>query len=632
MNTSINKDKIRNVAIIAHVDHGKTTLVDAIMKQCHLFRDNQEEMNQSAILDSNELEREKGITILAKNISVRYKGFKINVIDTPGHADFGGEVERTLNMADGCILLVDAREGVMPQTKFVLKRGLELGLKPIVLINKIDQKLADISSAEDEVQNLFLDLAITDDQLDFPILYAIGREGKVFNEIPQGDLTVANSTTGDVSPLLDAIISVVPESKAVEEGTFQMQVNAMEYDPHSGRYLIGRINRGAAKAGMSITLITSDEADATKETTRIKKLMTREGMEWLETDSAKAGEIIAIAGIDSSSIGGTVCDSSNVEALPALKISPPSVSIKFEANTSPLVGKEGKFVTASLLQKRLDLERENNATLEIKSGEGGSYIVAGRGELQLSILIETLRREGYEFQVRKPQVILKEENGVKMEPMEIVYIEVPDEYLSAVTQEMSSRQAVMVDMRSHNGQTKFEYRVLTRNLFGTRNNLLTSTKGNLIYNSAFSEYVPKGNDLEIYRKGVIVSTDAGEAKAYALNMIQERGILFIKPADKVYEGMIIGMNKYDEDLDANPCKERHKTSVRMNQAEVTQISLKQYVGLTLEFALSFLKDDEILEITPQNLRLRKSYLSKTEREWLRRGSLSQFAKIQMGIK
>lgn len=632
MNTSINKDKIRNVAIIAHVDHGKTTLVDAIMKQCHLFRDNQEEMNQSAILDSNELEREKGITILAKNISVRYKGFKINVIDTPGHADFGGEVERTLNMADGCILLVDAREGVMPQTKFVLKRGLELGLKPIVLINKIDQKLADISSAEDEVQNLFLDLAITDDQLDFPILYAIGREGKVFNEIPQGDLTVANSTTGDVSPLLDAIISVVPESKAVEEGTFQMQVNAMEYDPHSGRYLIGRINRGVAKAGMSITLITSDEADATKETTRIKKLMTREGMEWLETDSAKAGEIIAIAGIDSSSIGGTVCDSSNVEALPALKISPPSVSIKFEANTSPLVGKEGKFVTASLLQKRLDLERENNATLEIKSGEGGSYIVAGRGELQLSILIETLRREGYEFQVRKPQVILKEENGVKMEPMEIVYIEVPDEYLSAVTQEMSSRQAVMVDMRSHNGQTKFEYRVLTRNLFGTRNNLLTSTKGNLIYNSAFSEYVPKGNDLEIYRKGVIVSTDAGEAKAYALNMIQERGILFIKPADKVYEGMIIGMNKYDEDLDANPCKERHKTSVRMNQAEVTQISLKQYVGLTLEFALSFLKDDEILEITPQNLRLRKSYLSKTEREWLRRGSLSQFAKIQMGIK
>lgn len=628
----MNKDKIRNVAIIAHVDHGKTTLVDAIMKQCHLFRDNQIEMNQEAILDSNELEREKGITILAKNISVRYKGFKINVIDTPGHADFGGEVERTLNMADGCILLVDAREGVMPQTKFVLKRALELKLKPIVLINKIDQKLADIPRAIDEVQNLFLDLAITDDQLDFPILYAIGREGKVFYEIPQGDLTVPNSTTGDVSPLLDVIISFVPESKAIEDGTFQMQVNAMEYDPHSGRYLIGRINRGVAKAGMSVTLVTSDEPDAKKETTRIKKLMTREGLEWQETDSAKAGEIIAISGIESSSIGGTVCDSSNVEALPAIKISPPSVSIKFEANTSPLAGKEGKYVTASLLQKRLDLEKENNATLDISTGDGGSYIVAGRGELQLSILIETLRREGYEFQVRKPQVILKEENRVMMEPMEIVYIEVPDEYLSAVTQEMSSRQAVMVDMRSHNGQTKFEYRVLTRNLFGTRNNLLTSTKGNLIFNSAFSEYVPKGNDLEIYRKGVIVSTDAGEAKAYALNMIQERGILFIKPGDKVYEGMIIGINKYDDDLDANPCKERHKTSVRMNQAEVTQISLKQYMGLTLEFALSFLKDDEILEITPQNLRLRKTYLSRIEREWLRRGNLSDFAKIQLGMK
>jgi GTP-binding protein len=535
-------------------------------------------------------------------------------------------------MAEGCILLVDAREGVMPQTKFVLKRALELKLKPIVLINKIDQKLANIKAAIDEVQNLFLDLATTDDQLDFPILYAIGREGKVFNEMPEGDLTIANSTVGDVTPLLDKIIEYVPESNTLEEGPFQMQVNAMEYDPHSGKYLIGKINRGSIKSGMALTLVVSDVEGAQRIQTRAKRILVREGMSWEDVDVAHSGEIIGISGIDSSAIGGTVCETGHVEAMPALKISPPSVSIKFEANTSPLVGKEGKFVTASLLQKRLDLEAENNATLDITSGEGGSYIVAGRGELQLSILIETLRREGYEFQVRKPQVIFKKVDGVVMEPMEILYIEVPDEFLSAVTQEMSSRQAQMVDMRSIGGQTKFEYKILTRNLFGSRNNLLTATKGNLIFNSAFSEYVPKTKDLELYRKGVIVSTDAGESKAYALNMIQERGILFIKAAEKVYEGMIIGMNKYDEDLDANPCKERHKTSVRMNQAEVTQISLKQYQGLSLEFALSFLRDDEMLEITPQNLRMRKGYLTKQERDWARRGNLSEFAKKQMGVK
>ncbi|MCC7290338.1 GTP-binding protein [bacterium] len=631
MNSPLGKEKIRNVAIIAHVDHGKTTLVDAIMKQCHLFRDNQEEMNQTQILDSNDLEREKGITILAKNISVTYKGYKINVIDTPGHADFGGEVERTLNMAEGCILLVDAQEGVMPQTKVVLKRALELKLKPIVLVNKIDKKLANVKQSIDEVHDLFLDLAVTDDQLEFPILFAIGREGKVFKALPEGDLTVPNVTQGDVTPLLDEIIEYVPESDSNPEGAFQMQVNAMEYDSHNGRYLIGKINRGVVKADMSLVLVTNDTDEAEKIKGRAKRILVREGLEWVDAKEAEAGEIVAIAGIDSTAIGGTLCDSANVEAMPALKISPASVSIKFEANTSPLVGKEGKFVTASLIQKRLDQEAENNATLEISQGDGSAYIVAGRGELQLSILIETLRREGFEFQVRKPQVILKTIDGVVMEPLELLYVEVPTEFLSAVTQELSNRQAQMIDMKTQGDHTKFEYKILTRNLFGLRNQLITEAKGNLVFSSSFLEYVPKQGESNIYRKGVIVSTDSGEARAYALNMLQDRGILFVKPGDKVYEGMVIGMNKYDDDLDANPCKERHKTSVRMNQAEVTQISLKQYQLLTLEFALAFLNEEEILEITPENLRLRKAYLSKTERDWLRRGNLSEFAKRQMGL-
>lgn len=627
----MNKEKIRNIAIIAHVDHGKTTLVDAIMKQCHLFRDNQDEMNQEQILDSNDLEREKGITILAKNISVRYLGYKINVIDTPGHADFGGEVERTLNMAEGCVLVVDAQEGVMPQTKVVLKRALALGLKVIVLINKIDKKLADIAAAENEVQNLMLDLATEDAQLEFPTIYAIGREGKVFKEIPQGDLTIPNITTGDVSPLLDTIVNVVPEPKGEEEGPFKMQINAMEYDTHNGRYLIGKISRGSIKKDQPIILITDDTDSAKKIQGRVKKLLVREGMSWEETTNAHTGEIVAIAGIDSTAIGGTLCDISKVEAMPSLKISPPSVSIKFEANTSPLVGKEGQFVTASLLQRRLDQEKENNATLEIKPGDGSSYIVAGRGELQLSILIETLRREGYEFQVRKPEVILTKIDGKVHEPLETVFIEVPNEYLSAVTQELSNRNATMIDMRSIGGQTKFEYDLLTRSLFGLRNSLITSTKGNLVFSSSFKEYVPKQADVNIFRQGVILSTDNGDAKAYALNMIQERGILFVQPAEPIYQGMIIGINKYEDDMEANPMKERHKTSVRMSHAEVTQIALKQYMQLTLEFALSFLKEDEILEVTPKSLRLRKQYLSKTERDWAKRNNLSDFAKKKMGI-
>lgn len=632
MSSIIPQEKIRNIAIIAHVDHGKTTLVDAIMKQSHLFRDNQDEMNQEQILDSNALEREKGITILAKNISVRYKDHKINVIDTPGHADFGGEVERTLSMADGCLLLVDAQEGVMPQTKVVLKRALELGLKPMVLVNKIDKKLADIKNTINEVHNLFLDLATRDDQLDFPLFYGISREGKVFKELPDVDYTIPGATTGDVTPVLDTIIEYVPAPKGDLNAPFQMQISALDFDAHTGRYLMGRINRGAVKLNDPVVLVESDEPDAKQIQGRVKKLFIKEGMKYEEVNEAGVGDIVAILGIDSTAIGGTICALNNVEALPSLKISPPSVSIKFEANTSPLVGQEGKFVTASLLQKRLQNEAEVNTSLEIRDAGGSAYIVSGRGELQLSILIETLRREGFEFQVRKPEVIIREIDGVLMEPMDSLYIEVPDQYISAVTQEVSGRKGELVDMRSINGITKFEYKCLTRNIFGLRNFLITETKGNVVFSSVFAEYVKKQEAANIYRKGVIVSSDTGDVRAYALNMIQDRGQLFVKPSDKVYEGMIIGINKYDDDLEVNPCKERHKTSVRMNQAEVTQISLNQPFPLTLEFALSFLKEDEILEVTPMNLRLRKQYLSKVEREWAKRKNLSSFAKQQMGIK
>lgn len=632
MSSIIPQEKIRNIAIIAHVDHGKTTLVDAIMKQSHLFRDNQDEMNQEQILDSNDLEREKGITILAKNISVRYKDHKINVIDTPGHADFGGEVERTLSMADGCLLLVDAQEGVMPQTKVVLKRALALGLKPMVLVNKIDKKLADIKNTVSEVHDLFLDLATQDDQLDFPLFYGISREGKIFNELPDVDYTVAGATTGDVTPVLDAIIDYVPAPKGELNGPFQMQINALDFDAHTGRYLMGRINRGKVKLNDPVVLIENDEPDAKQIQGRVKKLFVKEGIKYQEVTEVGVGDIAAILGIDSTAIGGTICALDKVEALPSLKISPPSVSIKFEANTSPLVGQEGKFVTASLLQKRLQNEAEVNTSLEIRDAGGSAYIVSGRGELQLSILIETLRREGFEFQVRKPEVIVREIEGVLMEPMDSLYIEVPDQYISVVTQEVSGRKGELIDMRSYNGITKFEYKCLTRNIFGLRNFLITETKGNVVFSSVFLEYVRKQEAANIYRKGVIVSSDTGDVRAYALNMIQDRGQLFVKPSDKVYQGMIIGINKYDDDLEVNPCKERHKTSVRMNQAEVTQISLNQPFPLTLEFALSFLKEDEALEVTPMTLRLRKQYLSKVERDWAKRKNLSSFAKQQMGIK
>ncbi len=625
------QEKIRNIAIIAHVDHGKTTLVDAFLKQSHVFRDNQAEMTQEMILDSGDLEREKGITIKAKNIAIRYKDYKINIIDTPGHADFGGEVERTLNMAQGCLLLVDAQEGVKPQTKFVLKKALELKLKPIVVVNKIDKKFANPKKVLDRLHDLFLQLATDMDQLEFPVFYAIGREGKAFKELPEGDLTVPNTIKGDMTPILDEIIDYIPAPIGDINGPLQMQITTLEFDSHLGRFLIGKINRGTAKVGDSVVIIHNQDENSPKDSGRIKSIMVREGLGFENVESASAGEIVAITGIESTAIGGTLCISNKLEALPTIKISNPSVQIKFEANTSPLMGKEGKFVTAKQLQQRLEKEIETNISLKITKGDAGAYYVAGRGELQLSILIETMRREGYEFQIRKPEVLFQEIDGVVSEPIEEVVIDVPEEYQGVVQANLSERKAELLNMEVENGQVQFTYKILTRNLLGLRNILLTATKGNAVMNNFLTGYVPYTKQPEMFRKGVLMSSEAGVAMGYSLNTIQERGELLIEPGTQVYEGMIIGINKFDNDLEVNCTKERQKSAVRMKHDEITQTSLKSIKPVTLEFALLFLAKDEILEVTPKSLRLRKQFLTKTERDWSKRKNLTDFAKQQMGI-
>ncbi|WKZ24061.1 MAG: GTP-binding protein [Candidatus Dojkabacteria bacterium] len=608
------KSLIRNVAIIAHVDHGKTSLVDALMKQSHLFRDNQKEMNENFILDFNELEREKGITIQAKNISIRFKEYKINIIDTPGHADFGGEVERTLTMADGVILLIDAQEGPMPQTRFVLKRALELQLKPILIINKIDKSHADPAHALDKATDLFLMLAKRDEDLEFPTLYAIGREGKVWKSIPDGNPTSWAVLPGDITPILETIVEHIPEPKGDIAEPLLMQVASMDYDSHVGRSLIGRIQNGIAKKGDPIILLQENsKGEVEKHKGRIDRLQVREGLVFTDVESAGVGEIISISGIDVSAIGGTICSPEKEVILPAIKISNPSVQITFEANTSPYAGKEGKFVTMKLLQQRLDYEKETNVGLTIKKLDEGRCSVAGRGELQLSILIETLRREGYEFQVRRPEVVLQEIDGVTSEPVEELYIDVPEEYAGEITQIVSKRKGELVSMETENGQTKFVYKILTRNLLGIRTVLLTSTKGNVIMANYLSEYVPYTKQAELFRKGVLIATETGDATGYALNMSQERGELFVQPGDKVYEGMIVGINKFQEDIEVNAVRAKHATNIRSATADAG-IKLKPPVQLSIEFALAFLAKDEMLEITPLNLRLRKIHLTKTARD------------------
>ncbi|KUK76680.1 MAG: Small GTP-binding protein [candidate division WS6 bacterium 34_10] len=627
MEENIKQENIRNVAIIAHVDHGKTTLVDALMKQTHLFRENQEEMTQERILDTGDLEKEKGITINAKNISIYYRDTKINIIDTPGHADFGGEVERTLNMADSCLLLVDAQEGVMPQTKFVLKKALSLGLKVIVVINKIDKKLADCDKTLNKIQDLFLELATDPSQLEFPVLYGISREGKIFTEIPKGDLTKTNITTGDIFPVLDEIVDNMPAPEGDLEGPFQMQITSLEYDSHLGRYLIGKIRRGKIKIDDPIVVLSEDKEGEIKRTQgRVRGLFTKNGLSWESIETASVGDIVAIAGVESLNIGATVCSLEKEEILPEIDITPPSVRVKFQSNTSPLAGKEGEYVTAKQLAQRLEQEKNLNVGLDIYSESENCHYVSGRGELQLSILVEQLRREGYEFQLSKPEIILQEIDGVVSEPLEELIIVAADEYLSVITQEVSERKGSLINIESNNGNSTFTYEILTRNLIGLHRVITNATKGTALINSYIKEYVPYTKQEELFRKGVIISMETGTSLDYALTSIQERGKLFIKGSTEVYEGMIIGINNHEGDIEVNPCKARKKTNVRMSHAEVTEINLKATLPLSIEFALSFINNDELIEVTPKSIRLRKKLLTQTQRTWSKRKNLTAYAK------
>jgi len=589
---------IRDIAIIAHVDHGKTTLVDGMLKQTHTFRDNQAEMTQTTILDSNVLERERGITILAKNTAVFYKGVKINIIDTPGHADFGGEVERVLGMADAALLVVDAAEGPLPQTKFVLKKALELGLKVILVINKIDKKDARAVEVLNEMEELFLKTATDEKHLNFPIIYAVGREGQA------GD--TPETLASDLTPLFEMILREVPNAVVDIDKPLQLQISTLDYDNHLGKIGIGRIKRGTLNLGQSVVAVTPEKKFGQF---RIEKLYTSEGIERKEIEVAHSGDIVAIAGVPDIEIGQTLCDPSAPEALPLISVTEPTLRITIGANTSPMAGRDGKFVTSRQVGERLMKERETNLGLRISDSDGGNYVVAGRGELHLAVLLENMRREDYEVQVSKPEVIMKD----GMEPFEEVFIDIPDQYLGAVNMEMGKRKAMMTDMHSDGqGNTKLTFEISQRNLMGTRNILLTASKGTVLFNTTPLGYRPMGAGLDQIRNGVLVSNDTGKAMAFSLENAEERGLLFVEPSEEVYEGMIIGLNSREGDMEINVCKDKAKTNMRSANKDM-KISLTPAVKMSIEQALDFIEDDELLEITPHYLRLRKRFLSKTDR-------------------
>ena len=597
---------LRNVAIIAHVDHGKTTLVDGLLKQSHIFRDNESEMSQTLIMDSNDQERERGITILAKNTAVTYKDTKINIIDTPGHADFAGEVERTLNMADGAILVVDAQEGPMPQTKFVLKKALHLGLKIIVVINKIDKRDAQVDVVISKLSDLFLELATEDHHLDFPVYYAICRDGKAWEDMPQ-DM----NESADLTPIFEAILKYVPEPKVDNDGTFQMLVTTLDADNYLGKYVIGRINRGVAKPGLAISLVNDD---GIIENTRIEKVFTSYGLKRQEVSLAECGDIVALTGVKNAQIGQTIADTSMPEPLPSIEIEKPTLKMSISANTSPFAGKEGKYVTGRQLLDRIKKELETNVSLHLESNEGGEFIVAGRGELHLSVFIENLRREGYEMQVGKPQVITKKIDGVEMEPFEELTVIVAKEFTNNVIAEVNLRKGMLLNQEENaDNTTKLDFEITTRGLLGLRNKLLTISKGTAIMSSLFLDMKPVGSYIPRLRNGALISSEPGKAVTYGLNNVQGRGITFIPPGTQVYEGMIIGLSTGESDIEMNVTKEKKLTNVRSSNADIA-VALTPPTILSLEQSLDFLEDDELLEATPQSLRLRKKILNALARK------------------
>ncbi len=595
-------NKIRNIAVIAHVDHGKTTLVDFMLKQFKAFRENEAEMSQTTILDSNPLERERGITILAKNTAINYEDYKINIIDTPGHADFSGEVERTLNMADGALLIIDALEGPMPQTKFVLKKALGMGLKVIVIINKIDKKLADIKDSFEKTNDLFLELATDSEQLNFPVLYAIGREGKAAVKLED----VQTSTS--LESIMGTIVSYVPAPK-IEEGPFKMLATSLDFDTHKGKHVIGKIRSGSLEKGQSVVLINSKNE---KIPAKIENIFINRGLKKDEVEKVMAGEIVDITGIDNVAIGDTITDPSNPVALPRISIEEPTIKIAIFANTSPLAGKEGKYSNSRQVYERLVKELETNISLKLEVRED-KFVVSGRGELHLSVLIETMRREGYEFQVEKPEVITKVVNGVEMEPVEDLIIDVPDEFQGIVTRELGERRGNMTNMNADGkGSTRFEYKIPSKNLLGLRNILLTNTKGTAVINTMFDKYEPLTPPLAKIRNGVLIASEPGVALTFGLENAQGRGITFIDPGTAVYEGMIIGLNSRGDDIEINVAKGKHLTNMRSATSDIA-IALTPPLKMSLEQYLDFLEEDELLEVTPKSLRLRKKFLSKLGR-------------------
>ena len=597
----ITRDDIRNIAIIAHVDHGKTTLVDAMFKESHVFRTN-EKMDER-VMDSNDLEKERGITILSKNTAVMYNGTKINIVDTPGHADFGGEVERVLKMVDSVLLVVDSYEGPMPQTKFVLKKALELKLKPIVVINKIDKPNARPEEVIDEVFDLFLELGADDEQLDFPIIYASAREGFArFN---------VEDTNDGMEPLFKTIINHVEPPKGYIDGPFQMLVTTLDSNAFVGKIAIGKVHRGTVKKNQNVVLVRKD---GTKSNYKITAVFGYNGLKREEVEEAGLGDIIAVSGILDANIGETIADAQNPEALPFVEIDEPTLNMNFMVNDSPFAGKEGEFVTSRHLRDRLMKELETNVSLRVREITPDCFEVSGRGELHLSVLIETMRREGFELQVSKPSVIFKEENGKKLEPMEYLTIDVPEEFMGAIMEKMGPRKAEMVNMTSAvNGYTRLEFIIPARGLIGFRNEFMTDTKGNGIMNHVFEGYAPYKGEIESRSRGSIVSFEQGEAIAYGLFNAQERGRLFITPGTPVYQGMVVGECSRADDLDINVCKGKKLTNTRASGSD-DAVKLVPVTTLTLEQSIEFIGNDELVEVTPESIRIRKRYLDASERK------------------
>ena len=594
-------NKLRNIAIIAHVDHGKTTLVDQMLKQSGVFRLN--ESVAERVMDSGDLERERGITILSKNTAVMYNDIKINIVDTPGHADFGGEVERILLMVDGVLLLVDAFEGCMPQTRFVLKKALKLGKKPIVVVNKVDRPGARPHEVVDEVLDLFIELGADEEQIEFPVVYASGKSGYAF--VNEGE------EKKDLKPLFETIVNEVPAPSGDLEGPLQVLISNIDYDDYIGRIGVGRVERGSIKAGQNVTRCISD---GTTKNVKIGKLYKFEGLKRVEAQEAELGEIISVSGIEGLNIGETLCDPEHVEPLPFVKIDEPTVSMNFMVNNSPFAGREGKFVTSRNIRDRLFKEVETNVSMRVEETDSAdTFKVSGRGELHLSILIETMRREGYEFQVSRPQVIMKEIDGVLCEPIELLTVEVPEEYVGAVIEKVGARKADMINMSpKESGTTLLEFKVPSRGIIGYRSEFLTDTNGKGILSQAFESYEPYKGEIVQRRHGSLVAHETGVTTGYGLFAAQDRGRLFVGPGVDVYEGMVVGSTTKSEDITVNVCKKKHVTNMRASGSDEA-LKLTPPSILSLEQSIEFIDDDELLEVTPKNIRIRKKILDKTMR-------------------